>query len=194
MPEKSYQEKIQAAAHWEALASNEAVEIAKVVKSRVVTVVEKHDSSAFDKAYKELLTSSLLQNGVQVSSSPSDSDYVIEYEAQIITHKGRDKLPMAAGTLTGTTASAFLIAHAVDHWSPAGLAVIPFAIAGDMYLANNKDAATPNTEVLMTTEVHKENQIKQSSTRIYYFNPGDTSLYASSSPNPGKKFQVSNQY
>jgi len=192
MPEKAYQEKMQAAAHWEALSVNEAAEIAKVVPSNAaISFATKSNSSAFDKAYKKMLTSNLLKQGVRVASSSSGVDYLINYEAQIISHRGRDSQRMPAGSLTAATGGAFLIAHAAQHWNPAGLAIIPFAIAGDMYLANNRDAGTPNTEVLMTTEVHQRGQIKQSDTRIYYFNPGDRSLYTPSKP--GKTFQVSNQ-
>ena len=57
-----------------------------------------------------------------------------------------------------------------------------FDSAGD-YLLNyqvqvvtHKDRDPLDTEVLITTELHKSGEIVQSSTRIYYFNPDDKTL------------------
>jgi len=74
-------------------------------------------------------------------------------------------------------ASAWLIMQAADKWTHPTHVAIPIAAAGDAYLALNRDAPTPNTEVLITTNIHRGGVIRQSSTRIYYFNEGDADLY-----------------
>lgn len=178
LPEKDYQDKIQAAQHWNVLAKNEAGLLADSIASGTrVNISATGADSAFGRAYRKLLTQHLIGNGVIVNETESGSSYTIDYEAQIVSHKGRDPLNPPAGILSAAAGSAWLIAQAADNWGTPGLVAIPFALAGDAYLANNRDAITPDTEVLMTTNLRHGNRIVQSSTRIYYFNPGDSSLY-----------------
>ena len=74
---------------------------------------------------------------------------------------------------------------------------IPFAYAEDWFLANSKQGKTPDTEVLITTELYKLNEVVDSSTRIYYFNQGNESMYENPppvpDPNPDKSFHVTDQ-
>lgn len=187
-PETEYQQKIQAAAHWDVLAANEADLIAGTLGSGTsISFDASSDKSDFGDAYQKMLTQHLLKNGLQVLDS--GGTYSLKYQAQVITHKDRDKLA-TFGLLTGATASAFFIAHVADKWGTPALGVIPFAVGADALSYHNEGAPTPNTEVLMTTEVRMGNRIAQSSTRIYYFNPGDKSLYSETETETGKTFSV----
>lgn len=184
MPETEYQQKIQAAAHWDVLAGNEAKLIADSLGSGAsISFDPSSDKSAFGKAYQKMLTGHLLKNGLQVFDT--GGTYSLKYQTQVITHKKRDKLS-SVGILSGGTASAFFIAHVADKWGTPALGVIPFVVGADAFLYQNENAPTPNTEVLMTTEVRVGERITQSNTRIYYFNPGDKSLYSKT----GKTFPV----
>lgn len=192
LPERATQGKIQAAQHWDALARNEAQLISKTLSSGAILAFGGDiSSSSFAKAYRKMLTQHLLENGMRISDEVSTAQYVIDYETQIIQHRDRDTLRPPAGSISGVGASAWLIAHAAQNWGDPGLVAIPFAIAGDMYLANNRDAATPNTEVLMTTNLRSGSMVVQSSTRIYYFNPGDGALYSTASDS--RKIVVTDQ-
>lgn len=192
-PARADQEKIQAAEHWNVIAKHESKLIAETLGTGASAAVSpKKNNAPFDRAYKNLLTQHLLNDGVAVSSNPSTAQFTIDYETQVIVHKGRDSMQLPAGTLTATAASIWLIGHAANNWSEPGLAAIPFILAGDAYLANNRNANTPNTEVLITTNVRYGDRLAESSTRIYYFNPGDISLYTTKAGS--KTFTVSDQH
>jgi hypothetical protein len=169
--ETTYQNKLQAATHWDVLAANEAAEIAKVWSSQsidptlTISLEQPSSPSDFSKAYKKMLTSHLLKNGIGVSRA--SGDYTLSYEVQVIKHRHQDDIPYPAGIYSSAYIISFIPKFAI--------AVAPFAV--DWFLARNRDATTPNTEVLVTTEVRKGNQIVQSSTNAYYFNPGEKSLY-----------------
>lgn len=181
LPEKSYQDKFQAAAHWNALAKNEASLMAKSISPGAnVAISPAASGTSFGKAYGKMLGQHLIANGVILNAPDSGATYQISYETQVVRHRDRDGEKPAAGTFSAVAGSAWLIAQAADNWGTPGLVAVPFALAGDIYLANNRDAETPNTEVLVTTNVLRGSQIVQTSTRIYYFNSGDSALYASS--------------
>ena len=182
-----FQQKLQSAAHWDVIAQNEAVEIASAITSSgSVGFGEMPHRSGFGKAYKKMLTARLLGNGVRVMDA--DAKYILTYEVQVVKHKSRDDLPLPAGIFSLTTGAAYIIGQAVAHWTHPELLIIPFSVAGDLFLANNRDSSSSNTEVLITTELRDKNEIVQSSTHAYYFNEADKHLY-----DPGKNFKVTNQ-
>ncbi len=185
---KSYQEKIQSAAHWDVMAQNEASEIASAIPSGgSVGFGDTAQRSDFGKAYKKMLTSHLIGNGVTVLDE--GGRYDLTYEVQVVKHKSRDELPLPAGIFSLAAGVTYIIGQAAARWTHPELLVIPFSIASDLFLANNRDSSSSNTEVLITTELRKKNEIVQSSTRVYYFNKADKSLYDA----PGKRFKITNQ-
>ena len=193
MKEKEYQDKLQAAVHWDALAANEATEIIKTVGNGAsISFSADSPDTDFGKAYKKMLTGHLLDNGIKVLGSAGN--YLLNYQVQVVIHKDRDPLNWPAGSVTAATGGALLIAHASTNWSKPGLAALLPAVAADKLLEISKEGITPNIEVLITTELHKLEEIVQSSTRTYYFNPGDKALYESPEPpNPSRSFQVTDQ-
>jgi len=191
----AYQEKLQAAAHWEVLAANEADEILKMVGTTSITFNEEEPDTDFAKAYKKMLTGHLLDKNIRVLSS--GGKYVVKCQVQVVTHTSRDRLKLPAGLMTVMTTGGLLIARATSNWNHPGLVVLPIAAAEDMFLAESKEGYTPNTEVLITTELYHLGEIVQSSTRIYYFNEGDELMYevgpTSPDPNPDRSFKITNQ-
>ena len=186
-----FQQKLQSAAHWDVIAQNEAVEIASAITSSgSVGFGEMSHRSGFGKAYKKMLTARLLGNGVPVMDA--GAKYILTYEVQVVKHKSRDDLPLPAGIFSLTTGAAYIIGQAVAHWTHPELLIIPFAVAGDLFLTNNRDSSSSNTEVLITTELRDKNEIVQSSTHAYYFNEADKHLY-DPGKDPGKNFKVTNQ-
>jgi hypothetical protein len=201
-----FEQKLQSAAHWDVIAQNEAAEIASAITSSGLT--SKHDDvgkgcltyfgcgsvgfgemshrSGFGKAYKKMLTARLLGNGVPVMDA--GAKYILTYEVQVVKHKSRDDLPLPAGIFSLTTGVAYIIGQAAARWTHPELLIIPFSVAGDLFLANNRDSLSSNTEVLITTELRDKSEIVQSSTHAYYFNEADKNLY-----DPGKNFKVTNQ-
>ena len=191
----AYQEKLQAAAHWEVLAANEAEEILKTLGTTSITFNGEEPDTDFAKAYKKMLTGHLLDKNIRVLNS--GGNHVVKFQVQVVRHTSRDLLNLPAGLMTTMTTGALLIAQATSNWNHPGLIALPIAVAEDMFLAESKEGYTPNTEVLITTELYHLGEIVQSSTRIYYFNEGDELMYevgpTSPDPNPDRSFKITNQ-
>lgn len=178
-PRTAYQDKLQAIQHWETLARNEAKLLAQAIPpGSIIWLNEKKGETSFGSAYRKLLAQHVLAQGLRVSLSRAEADYVLDYEVQVVVHRDRDALRPPAGAFLATGTSAWLIYQAAHHWEKSGLVAIPLAAAADIYLASNRDAPTPNTEVLITTSLYQGNELVRASNRIYYFNSGDTNLYA----------------
>ena len=191
-----YQDKLQAAAHWDLLAANEAEEISVVVgKNSSISFEDGLAETDFNLAYKKMLTGHLLGQGVRVLGSAGD--YLLKYETQILHHSNRDALSLPAGMVTSGTIAGLLAVNAASNWTHSAIFAIPIVYAEDWFSANSKEGKTPDTEVLITTELHQSNEVVESSTRIYYFNQGNESMYETPppvpDPNPHKSFQVTDQ-
>jgi len=191
-----YQDKLQAAAHWDLLAANEAEEISVVVgKNSSISFEDGLAETDFNLAYKKMLTGHLLGQGVRVLGSAGD--YLLKYETQILHHSNRDALSLPAGMVTSGTIAGLLAVNAASNWTHSAIFAIPIVYAEDWFSANSKEGKTPDTEVLITTELHQSNEVVESSTRIYYFNQGNESMYETPppvpDPNPHKLFQVTDQ-
>ena len=78
-PPLEYQDKLQAAAHWDLLAANEAEEISVVVgKNASIWFEDKLVETDFNLAYKKMLTGHLLDHGVRVLGSAGE--YLLKFE------------------------------------------------------------------------------------------------------------------
>jgi len=197
------QQKMQAAHHWNVLAYDVAKRLKKSVNLTfskatdkpplVIKISDEQKKRPFGKAFSNLLTTKLVQQGMVVLSD--DSEYtgdhlIIGYDMQVLHHKDRRKTYWPPGLLTALTGGVFLVKQAIDNWQHPGLAAIPFAIAGDIKSARSyKYPGETNTEVLITTLVTKNQQYIFGDSRIYYINDGDSDHYE----NLSKTYQVVNK-
>lgn len=185
----SSQQKMQAAAHWNILAANEAKLItAKLSGNPLIHISCKSSSCAgtnahsspFSEAYREFLTSHLVNDGAQVAIQNESGAYNLEYHVQVVTHNDRGGLSPKAGTLSVAGAISYGIYKAANDFSRPARALIPLAILGDLALYNAVGTSSSNTEVLVTTKVTKGNRVITSHSSIYYFNAGDVNHYEKS--------------
>lgn len=87
-PEKSFQTRIQSAAHWDTLAQHEAEMIAKGLGHNAhVSFSDDADQSQFGKAYQKMLTEHLIAQGIFVYEN--GGDYELRYQAQVVKHEDR---------------------------------------------------------------------------------------------------------
>ncbi|SVC44197.1 uncharacterized protein METZ01_LOCUS297051, partial [marine metagenome] len=121
----AHQEKLQAAAHWDTLAANEADEILKTIGTTSISFDKEESNTDFGKAYKSLLTGHLLDNNIQVLDS--GGGHFVKFKVQVVSHVNRDSLGLPAGSMTALTAGV-LLASASQHWSTPGIAAIPVAL------------------------------------------------------------------
>jgi len=183
----STQQKMQAAAHWNILAANEAKLISSKLAGSPVIHISCQSSGCSDKgvnnspfaeAYREFLTSHLVNNGASVAIQKEPGAYSLEYHVQVVTHNDRGDLPPRPGTLSATAAAAFGIYKATHDFSNSAQIIIPLAILGDLALYNAVEASTSNTEVLVTTKITQGNRVITSNSSVYYFNAGDANHYS----------------
>ena len=186
-----YQGKLRAAAHWQAVADNEAELLSQKLPDILVgfSTDPRHDSdnsSDFAIAYHHMLTNSLLENGLAVKDGNGDFD--LSYHIQVIEHDLRGQSQLPAGFWSAATGVGFLIAHVADNWNNPELILVPIAVALDAYNYFNSDSdwwRTINTEIVLTTAVRRDSRILYSNTSVYYFESSDRQLY-----DRGKSFEV----
>jgi hypothetical protein len=186
-----YQGKLRAAAHWQVVADREAELLSKELPDVLLgfSVDPMHnsdDNSDFAVAYRHMLTSSLLENGLAVKDSNGDFD--LSYHIQVIEHDLRGQSQLPAGFWSAATGMGFLIASAIDNWNNPELMLVPIAVALDAYNYSNADSdwwRTINTEIVLTTAVRRGPRILYSNTSVYYFESSDRQLY-----DGGRSFEI----
>ena len=101
-----YQAKLMAAAHWKIIARNEADRIAaKFAPQSSFTVADDDprdptpNASRFGVAYRQMLTSGLIADGMRVFDS--DADFSLSYHLAVIEHRPRSQLDTPAGLFSG---------------------------------------------------------------------------------------------
>jgi len=176
-----YQSKLMAAAHWQIIADNEA----DMLTSRFESVpelaphfVDEGTPTDFETAYRNFLLAGLIDRGVMVFED--DRGMPVEYDVQVVRFADRDQWNFAPGAVSASTASAFVIARAVEHWSNPAALLIPLAVGADVYNYFNADIGTPNTEIILTTRVKNEGQLVYTHSSIYYLRTEDLALYQNS--------------
>jgi len=187
------QEKMQAAQHWDILATDVAKQI-KIARDQnkeikhIPVFVQPVDQTPFGKVFQNLITSRLVQNGVPVSPYENDSLH-FSYNARVLQHSKRDiKNPplLYSAVGLGITVTRNVDSDDLKHIAfPIGLIAdgIRSATAGK----------TPNEEVIISLALkHNDNFIIHRSD-IYYINKSDGWHYdtdAFQKANKGKQFQV----
>lgn len=172
----TYQQKMQAAHHWDVLAGYEATLIAQSLKGRnlLVHIPEDELATSFKASYRNLLTSQLVKNNISVSTKPTGA-LTISYKVDLVEHQDQDAIRAPAGSWTLLSAGVAVAAHAIHKWTPEAKLLIPAAMVADIYSGNWVDET--ETEVIITTQVTEGSRIIHSSSNIYYINDGDKGQY-----------------
>jgi len=182
----TYQKKMQAANHWDELAKIEAKNtIDKLpIASSSIYINKSYASnngeqslsgSPFKKAFRELITSQLVQQGANVVVDPYNKSIVINYDVQVLTHKDRGYQRPVVGTFSLVAANIAMVWDA-QYWGTPGLVAIPL-IAEAEWLNAQKDTKESPVEVIITTKAVDGNTIVMSDSKIYYVNVGDADHY-----------------
>lgn len=188
------QQSLQAASHWQLLAQNESVEIARslgdgggVIRPSIYLGTAPSTSSDFQSAYHNMILSALIEQNVDVMLGRENALFTLDYDVQVVEHDKRSLLPPRPGTF-----STFLLAgvgiHDAQYWGDSALILVPVALAGDLWSKFNSDMAASTTEVIITTRVMDSQQIVHSSNHVYYFDQDDIAQYKGE----GRVFNVVN--
>jgi hypothetical protein len=197
------QHKMQAAYHWDVLATDVVKRLKKtldltfpnaVVKpSLYIRTIPAQEKSPFGKAFINLLITKLVQQGLVVLKDfPLGEGLIIEYDMQVVHHRDRRLTYPPPGLFTALAAGVWLVAQAQDRWQYPGLASIPFAVAGDVNsLVDYYLPGETNTEVIITTAVTMGQQYVFGDSSIYYINDRDYDHY--DNENYTKTYQLVDQ-
>lgn len=182
------QEKLQAAAHWTAIARHmEQQLLAELGKApqRPLFVVSPASPTPFQQAMYNQLISSLVSDGYVVSRTPAGA-LQIELETQAISFTPNRKQAGTVGTATAIATGVWVLAERIgDPLTKLGrFAGAAGAGAGiDAYQWYNSEYApgpTPRTEIIITASVTDENRYVARASNTYYVADADRALYGTS--------------
>ena len=176
----SEQQKMQAAHHWDVLASDVANQINNqlvvsdfidrtvFVKSTCGTDAipcERGETTTFNEGFRDLLITRLVNFGVPTSFEKNVNDIEVNYKVQVIYHASK-RYTMAPGTLTALTALVSVVRHA-----PSALQAI--ALAAGLDVANSASPINGHYEVIITTSMVTDEKYLFRTSDIYYINDPD---------------------
>ncbi|MBE9562821.1 MAG: hypothetical protein IMF12_08175 [Proteobacteria bacterium] len=192
---KSYpitgQQKMQAAHHWDVLATDVANRLKKTMELTFpnaetlppvfVKITNKQEEIPFGKAFYNLLNTKLVQQSLVVLTNDAgfgSDTLVVGYDMQVVHHKDRRLTYPPPGAYTALAGGVWMVANAINNWAHPGLVVLPFTLAADAdALLDYYLPGETNTEVIITTSVTMSQQYVFGDSRMYYVNTGDYDHY-----------------
>lgn len=183
----SFQKKMQAAEHWDILASDVANRLHDNLigsgqqQGRPVSlyVQQPRYNSTFGEAFHNLLITHLLERGFLVSENPANG-LPLNYDIQVVTHKDRGFIRPMPGLFTALAGSVYVLRSVADDSSTA--AVMLGAVGLDVvtgYITDN-----PNSEIIVTTSVMSGDRYVARLRDIYYISDNNVGQYIASGPAP----------
>jgi hypothetical protein len=209
----SYQQKMQAAHHWDVLADDVAKDVKQALASQKdptlrnkLIYVEPNKSSLFDKVFDTLLITQLVNQEIKLPTknesnqkikltTKEESDSLkLKYGTQKVVHKSaRHTSPLYPGMILSGTALGHGIYKIFEHHSDTwGL----FAAAGAAEVINDLEHDwnwnMPHHEIVITTQLTKppNDTIIYRKSNIYYINDEDFWHYANSWHNWGEEEEL----
>lgn len=108
--EQTSQYKVRSAQHWNAISADAADRTVDTLESMGVTqaspfyVALPENPSNFDLAFRDMITTDLVERGATVQSQPQASQYYVFYNAQVVPHKSNLALEHLSGPGRGYSA------------------------------------------------------------------------------------------
>lgn len=177
----SVQQKMQAAYHWEVLATDVANRINKeLIRNDFINTpvyvketcgdenepCKPRKTTPFNETFRDLLITQLVNLGIPTAATADTAALTIHYKAQLVYHT-KDRLrTVRPGNITTLTAAITVLRHA-----PSELLAIGIAAALD--LANASYVQSSHYEVVITTSMIEKEQYIFRHSDIYYINDQD---------------------
>ncbi len=197
----STQYKLQAAQHWNILASDVAKQI-KAGLSKMDSVTQPvyvepacgapqggcqpHEESPFGQGFRDLLMTHLVKEGVTTLGEIEEQSLVVSSKVQVLYHKDKRRTRrFKPGVLTASaaylTAAIAVVRDALDYGSNGdqslafGGAALGAAVIHD--ITDGSFVRFPHSEVIITTSIKDYNTYLMRKTDIYYINDADSWHY-----------------
>jgi len=176
----SEQQKMQAAHHWDVLASDVANQInnrliitdfvdkAVYVKTTCgddASPCEQGQTTQFNEGFRDLLITRLVNFGVPTSLEKKVSDIEVNYKVQVVYHAS-NRYTLPPGTLSVITAAVSVFRHA-----PSTIQML--ALAAGIDIANSAGPVNGHYEVIITTSMVADEKYLFRTSDIYYINDPD---------------------
>ncbi|WP_374489701.1 hypothetical protein [Zoogloea sp.] len=208
--ENSTQQKIQAAQHWQKIAEHMAIQIGSDLQGklngRALFIPLQEGEQAFVSGFRELLITSLVQQGVPVSTDKRNALTVDVRYSIYKFNPERSANTYKYGQITALTAGLWsaggIIGAIVDSSSSAGAtaaaSVLAVGAAETLGWALNEageagkhaPGSVPRSEIVLTLSISDQSQIIARRTQIYYATDTDQDLYWKRSTSNGYTLPV----
>ena len=171
----TYQQKMQAAEHWDVLARDVAAQTALLLNTQDTNLFSGYgvyvepQPGVFGKAFTNMLIGHLVSSGIRVVRK-RESCPVLRFETQLIKHRTCRFERPPPGAFTALATGIFVLRHIT--WGTLTFLGIPGAALLDVGIGH--PAALPHHEVLITTSLtDKNDRYLLCNTNLYYINDPD---------------------
>jgi hypothetical protein len=184
----SDQRKMQAAHHWNVLANDVANRINnELIRQHYLStpIYVRHSSrpdirtpgetSPFDEAFNDLLTTQLVNFGVCTLVAPAEAALVVDYKVQVVYHRASRYQWPQPGVITALTAGVLVLRDASTE-----LLALAAAAAADTL--NATSVVNGHYEIVITTSITDKNKYVMRTSDIYYINDADSWQYRQINP------------
>lgn len=195
----TYQQKMQAAHHWDVLAADVADRLSKALSTQdpsggkqILNVQGAKCCTVFNYAFHEFLVTRLLEKGFGVSSSPNVG-LPVTYQTQVVTHKDRGFIRPTPGLFTGLTAGVLVLRNLAKSASPGPAAAVGLAAVGLDVGTGYITGGVPDNEIIVTTSVMSGDRYLVRISDIYYVNDNNRDQYIAKAAPPTRLMEVVGQ-
>lgn len=189
--------KVRSAGHWDAVARH----VVSRTLERFGTGADANQPmqvrlpaqpSAFDRAFRELLITRLVNQGKTVVDS-DDAPLKISYEAQVVRHNS-DRPHFIPGLFTAVTAGVYVAHYLGVHAHEDAAMVGGLGLAALADVARSQYSGGPtHTEVILTTTIMQGDRYLARNTDVYYVEDSDATLFQAIRGPVTREFQVVSQ-
>ena len=176
----SDQRKMQAAHHWNVLANDVANRInTELIRQNYLNspVYVRHscgkpnacapgETFAFDEGFNDLLTTQLVNFGVNTQKTPDGAVLTVEYKVQVVFHSDNRVQWPQPGMLTALTTGIMVLRDAPSE-------IIAIAAAAAIDALRSTSVVNGHYEVIITTSIVDRNRYVMRTSDIYYINDAD---------------------
>ena len=178
------QDKMQAGAHWQAIANHLADSVVlQVGTKKSMFINAPAEKSDFTNAFHSLFLSSLVSKGATVAKVQAAAEATVDIKSQIVKFtKDRALVRGMVGVPTALTAGAWAMSGfgaANTTWGTVGLGTGLGAVGLDLYnYFGSKYSSIPEHVIIVTVNVSDASKYLGSISNVYYIADSDSSLYA----------------
>ena len=185
------QGKVQAVAHWDAIARHMVRELSPTlqVNSRRPLYVSAKQNSAFDQAVVTQLTTALVNQGYVVAKKPEHDALMVELETQMVAFHAKRPQYRFAGERSLLVEGVWVLTAIEQSAAFLASAAIVGHDAYSWFHSHFASGPTPKTEILATLSVSDDQRYYARTTSAYYTSDSDRSLYDAAFQ-PTKTFAV----